>query len=137
MGHRLADTARRAEGFAALLDADCPHFAGPDVDVLKELTVDRAQAGEVICPVAQEFGSLTEFDNAGLNEIVLCVPQRLRCLGADAVPRNGGARNEIALPIAFEIAGIPRIRHSWLGYCTLYRRWTRSRNSAAVMVPRA
>ena len=99
--------------------------------------MDRSQVREIICAVTQKFGGLTEFDNTCLDKIVLRVPQRLGCLGADSVPQNARARDEIALPVPFKIAGVPGVRHSGLGYFTLYRRRTRSRSSAAVMVPRA
>lgn len=137
MDHRLADAARGTEGLLTLLDADCPHMTRLDVHVLKELTVDRAQVRQVVRAITREFGGLTEFDNTCLDEIVLRVPERLRCLGTDTVPQNGRAGNEIALPIPFEIAGVPGMRHSRLGYVRLYRRRTRSRSSAAVMIPRA
>lgn len=54
-----------------------------------------------------------------------------------SVPQDVRARDEITLPVPFQIAGIPRVQHPGLGYFTLYRRRTRSRSSVAVMEPRA
>lgn len=82
MGHRLADAARGTEGLAAFLDADCPHITRPDVHVLKELTVNRAQVQQIVRAVTQEFGGLTQFDNTCLDEIVL----RVRSASGDWAP---------------------------------------------------
>lgn len=136
-GGQPADAAWWTEGLAALFDADGPHIPGPDVHILKELKVDRSQVREIICAVTQKVGSLAEFDNTCLDEIVLRVLQCVRCLGTDSVSQDASARDEIALPVPFEIAGVPGVRHSWPGYWTLYRRRTRSRSSAAVIAPRA
>lgn len=137
MGHRLANAAWRTEGFATFLDADGPHITGPDVHVLKKLAVDRSQIRQIVGALTHKFGGLTKLDDTCLNKIVLRVAKRFRCLGAGPVPQNARAGDEVALPVLFKIAGLPGVRHSRLGYCTWYRRRTRSRSSAAVMVPRA
>ena len=72
--------------------------------------MDCAQVNKVVCAVAQEIGCFTEFDDTGLDEIVLGIPQLVDSLGAKPVPQDGRARDEVALPILFQVAGVPGVR---------------------------
>jgi hypothetical protein len=100
--------------------------------------VDRSQVRKIMLAVmTQKAGRLAEFNDTCLDEIVVRVPRCVECPGTDSIPQDASAWDEIALPVLFEIAGVPGVRHSRPGYWTLYRRRTRSLSSAAVMVPRA
>lgn len=93
-----------------LLDAHGAHIASPLVDVLKELTMNCLQECQIVAAIAQEAGGLTQLDDPRLDEIVLSVAQCVCCRGADAVPQDFGAGDEVPPPPLTEIQTASRAR---------------------------
>ena len=87
--------------------------------------------------MSQYVGILAQLDQPALDEVILRVAKLVGCAGSGPIFQNAGAGNEIALPVAFDITGIPGVWQLRPDYWTLYRRRTRSASSAAVIEPRA
>lgn len=67
----------------------------------------------------------------------LWLAQMRKAIAGKGNSADSGTGHELAPPVPLEITGVPEVRHRGLGHFTLYRRRTRSRSSAAVIVPRA
>jgi len=112
--HRLADGLRRQERFA-LGDVDGADLAGPLVDVLEQVTVDGAQAIEV---VRRRDAVAGHRQRPNLDCLVLALTQLLLRRRTDVVAQNpgvlmarqAGAGVEVAAPPLVLIAHFPRLR---------------------------
>lgn len=81
--------------------------------------MNRAQESKIVRAWTQRAGILAKLENSRLDEVVLGILQVGVCGGADAIAQYLGAGDEVALPVAVGVAGVPGMWHSGSGYWTL------------------